>query len=159
VLGVVDITTLPAADLNKLRTSLTEDVQLISGNFGNLKLALSRYNQSLDSLQTISPDDNADAQVFVPLTSSMYVPGKLSNIKTVLVDIGTGYFAEKTISQAQEFLKNKIKLLQDNIEKVAGALAGKRRDLEAVRHKHTHTHTHTLYKTTLMHADSHLFIL
>jgi Prefoldin subunit len=29
------------------------------------------------------------------LTSSLYVPGKLSNVETVIVDVGTGYFVEK----------------------------------------------------------------
>jgi prefoldin alpha subunit len=31
----------------------------------------------------------------VPLTSSLYVSGKLKNAGKVLVDIGTGYYIEK----------------------------------------------------------------
>jgi len=33
--------------------------------------------------------------VLVPLTPSLYVPGKLKNVGSVLVDVGTGYFVEK----------------------------------------------------------------
>jgi len=33
--------------------------------------------------------------VLVPLTPSLYVPGKLKNVGSVLVDVGTGYFIEK----------------------------------------------------------------
>ena len=36
-----------------------------------------------------------DKTILVPLTSSLYVPGKLSNVETVIVDVGTGYFVEK----------------------------------------------------------------
>ena len=35
--AVVDVMQLPPADLAKLRTSLTEDVQTITQNYGNLK--------------------------------------------------------------------------------------------------------------------------
>jgi hypothetical protein len=33
----------------------------------------------------------------VPLTSALYVHGTVGNSNSVMVDIGTGYFAEKTI--------------------------------------------------------------
>ena len=33
--------------------------------------------------------------ILVPLTSSLYVSGKLKNAGKVLVDIGTGYYIEK----------------------------------------------------------------
>jgi prefoldin alpha subunit len=36
-----------------------------------------------------------DEEIFVPLTSSLYVKGRLSNVEKLMVDIGTGYFAEK----------------------------------------------------------------
>jgi prefoldin alpha subunit len=40
----------------------------------------------------------------VPLTSSLYVPGHLSNISTVLVDVGTGFYVEKQIPDARIFI-------------------------------------------------------
>ena len=33
--------------------------------------------------------------ILVPLTSSLYVSGKLKNAGKVLVDVGTGYYIEK----------------------------------------------------------------
>ncbi len=33
----------------------------------------------------------------VPLTSALYVHGTVGNSNSVMVDIGTGYFVEKTI--------------------------------------------------------------
>ncbi len=68
----------------------------------------------------------------VPLTSSMYIPGVLSNISSVLVDVGTGYFVEKEISDAKNFIKGKMEMIEGNLTKVAGAMSGKRRDLDAV---------------------------
>lgn len=37
----------------------------------------------------------AGKQVLVPLTSSLYVPGKLSDVEHVVVDVGTGYYIKK----------------------------------------------------------------
>lgn len=37
----------------------------------------------------------ADKKVLIPLTSSLYVPGKIKDTDNVIVDIGTGYFVEK----------------------------------------------------------------
>lgn len=31
----------------------------------------------------------------MPLTTSLYVPGKLASTQTVLVDVGTGFYVEK----------------------------------------------------------------
>lgn len=53
----IDVSTLSAQDLNKLRTSLSEDVQLITNNYGNLKVAQSRYTQALDALQDLKPEN------------------------------------------------------------------------------------------------------
>ena len=31
----------------------------------------------------------------MPLTNSLYVPGKLSDVENVIVDVGTGYYVKK----------------------------------------------------------------
>lgn len=36
--------------------------------------------------------------MLVPLTASLYVPGKLDDAEKVLVDVGTGYFIEVSFS-------------------------------------------------------------
>ena len=36
--------------------------------------------------------------ILVPLTNSLYVPGKLSDTEHVIVDIGTGYYVKKVIA-------------------------------------------------------------
>ena len=36
-----------------------------------------------------------DKTVLVPLTGSLYVPGKLCDVENVMVDVGTGYYVQK----------------------------------------------------------------
>lgn len=37
----------------------------------------------------------ADQPILIPLTSSLYVPGKLTDLENVVVDVGTGYYVQK----------------------------------------------------------------
>lgn len=36
-----------------------------------------------------------DKTILVPLTNSLYVPGKLCDLENVIVDVGTGYYVKK----------------------------------------------------------------
>ena len=36
-----------------------------------------------------------DKAILVPLTNSLYVPGKLTDSEHVIVDVGTGYYVKK----------------------------------------------------------------
>lgn len=41
------------------------------------------------------PDPRLDRTILVPLTNSLYVPGKLADLEHVIVDVGTGYYVKK----------------------------------------------------------------
>lgn len=34
-------------------------------------------------------------EILIPLTSSLYVPGKLTDVENVVIDVGTGYYVKK----------------------------------------------------------------
>lgn len=44
----------------------------------------------------------------VPLTQSLYVPGKVIEANKMMVDIGTGYYVEKDQPKTKEFLERKV---------------------------------------------------
>ena len=54
--------------------------------------------------------------VFVPLTESVYVPGKIKPSSELLIELGTGYFVEKNAEQTVEFLQRKMQLVDANSE-------------------------------------------
>lgn len=45
----------------------------------------------------------------VPLTQSLYVPGKIIEADKMLVDVGTGYYVEKNQEKTKEFLGRKVR--------------------------------------------------
>ncbi|KAJ1858400.1 subunit of tubulin prefoldin [Coemansia sp. RSA 2703] len=59
-----------------------------------------------------------DTKIMIPLTNSLYVPGRLSNVESVLVDVGTGYYAEKSNEEANKYYENKIKFVGENAKKI-----------------------------------------
>lgn len=68
-----------------------QDVEALTANLQQLREAQERFAESANSLAAI-PSDGAGREVMVPLTSSLYVPGKLAGTDEVLVDIGTGFY-------------------------------------------------------------------
>lgn len=40
-------------------------------------------------------DPEAGKEILIPLTSSLYVPGKLTDVENVVIDVGTGYYVKK----------------------------------------------------------------
>lgn len=68
--------------------------------------------------------------MLVPITSSLYVPGETAPLDTVLIDVGTGYYIEKSGSEAQAFLDRKIHLITGQAYKVAQAMQIKQEGLQ-----------------------------
>ncbi|XP_072927306.1 prefoldin subunit 5 [Hemitrygon akajei] len=120
----VNVADLPLQQLEALRGQLEQETEFLTSSIQQLKLVQSKYVESQESLNKLSPD-NTGKDVLVPLTSSMYVPGKLQDVNLVLLDIGTGYYVEKGVTEARAFFNRKLEFLTKQIEKVQPALQEK----------------------------------
>ncbi|XP_071101631.1 prefoldin subunit 5-like [Haliotis cracherodii] len=125
----VDLTTLPIQQLNQLSQQL--DQSFFTNSMNQLKLAQGKFVESQECLNKATPD-NLNKDILVPLTSSMYVPGELSDVQNVLVDIGTGYYVEMTIDQGKDYFKRKVEFLTKQIEKIQPIMQEKYRMKQAV---------------------------
>ena len=70
--------------------------------------------------------------MLVPVMEGLYVPGKVGATDKVLVDIGTGYFVEKTPKGAEDYCKKKVLEMQANMEKIMGVARMKQKQLVMV---------------------------
>ena len=68
--------------------------------------------------------------MLVPVTGSLYVPGSTTSLDTVLVDVGTGYFIEKSLPEAKAFLERKIDLIKQQAGNVQHAIGLKQQHLQ-----------------------------
>ena len=89
----VDIKTLTAPQLQQLGEQLEGELNTLSESFQSLQAAVTRFFQSGTALEALAEEAEGTAMM-VPLTDSLYAPGKLGCMDKVLLDIGTGYFVE-----------------------------------------------------------------
>lgn len=57
-------------------------------------------------------------EILVPLTGSMYVVGKLVDTNNVLIDIGTGYYAQKKVPDAKDYFDRRVAYVTEQMEKI-----------------------------------------
>ena len=101
--------TRPAVTSTSTLQRLESEIQTLSQNYSAMKLTQSKYAESDLAMRSINPE-NKDKEILVPLTSSLYIPGKIKDVHNVLVDIGTGYYVKKKTAHAREFFKRKVPL-------------------------------------------------
>ena len=72
------------------------------------------------------------AEILIPLTQSLYVPGTLASSSTVLVDVGTGFYVEKSAADAIKFYNAKVDGLTKNLGDLEKVVQGKNENLRIV---------------------------
>ncbi|KAL3896705.1 MAG: hypothetical protein SGCHY_003894 [Lobulomycetales sp.] len=122
----VDVSQLPLPQLNEIKQQMEQEMQVLTGSFGTLKTALAKFNASGQSVATLSPE-NADKQILVPLTESLYVPAKLASVSSVIVDVGTGYYTEQSVDDAKAYYKRRAEYLTKNIQNLQATMSEKQK--------------------------------
>ncbi|KAK0079453.1 hypothetical protein PV325_001251 [Microctonus aethiopoides] len=113
----IDLTKLSLQQLSLLKQQLDKELGVFQDSLQTLKIAQSKFQESGHCLDKVTPDAKGK-EVLVPLTESMYVPGRLSDTEHVLVDIGTGYFVEKTIDSAKDYFNRRVAYVTEQMEKI-----------------------------------------
>ncbi|NP_001088120.1 prefoldin subunit 5 S homeolog [Xenopus laevis] len=127
----VNITDLSLPQLEGLKSQLDQEVEFLSSSIAQLKVVQTKYVEAKECLSVLNKS-NEGKQLLVPLTSSMYVPGTLNDVSTIMIDVGTGYYVEKTVEDAKDFFKRKVEFLTKQIEKIQPALQEKHAMKQAV---------------------------
>ena len=62
----------------------------------------------------------------------LYVPAELSDIKSVTLEIGTGFFVEKSIPKAGEYVERRVKFIKQQLESLHKDFNTKKLNLEKI---------------------------
>merc|ERR1712048_159925 len=129
----IDIRSLSPQQIEQLRQQVNNEITTLSSAVQNYELVMSRFVEARNTLKQIDDQPHAEGQeIMVPVTQSMYVPGKLKDANKILIDVGTGYFVERTRGDADDFCKRKIELVQKEIEKLAPVLRARYESKQAI---------------------------
>ncbi|KAK7061192.1 Prefoldin subunit-domain-containing protein [Favolaschia claudopus] len=127
----VNITDLDLPQLADVRRQLEEELNHLTNSFTQLKQAQTKFKNCIENVGEIKPA-NKGKTILVPLTNSLYVPGKLSDPEHVIVDVGTGYFVQKTRPQAVKHYTAKVQYIQGNLETLQETISKKQDNVNSV---------------------------
>mmetsp|Transcript_15602 Transcript_15602/g.23634 ORF Transcript_15602/g.23634 Transcript_15602/m.23634 type:complete len:163 (-) Transcript_15602:976-1464(-) len=118
-------------ELNQLKQQQENQLQALTNRYAQLRAAAARLNASDQAVLEMGPSSEGKS-VMVPLTSSLYVPGRVRDSQKLLVELGTGFYAEKSSKDCSAFLQRKLKLVDANSENVTKAIQNTRHNMEQV---------------------------
>ena len=94
--------------------SVRQELSHLTNSFAQLKQAQAKFRSCIESAKEVKPENKGtvkpvtghrqhsvdklyavDKTILVPLTSSLYVPGKLRDMENVIIEVGTGYYVQK----------------------------------------------------------------
>ncbi|KAF9557542.1 Prefoldin alpha subunit [Agrocybe pediades] len=124
----VNVADLDIAQLSEVRKQLEDELTHLTNSFAQLKQAQAKFKACLENVQEVKPQ-NKGKTILVPLTNSLYVPGKLSDTEHVIVDVGTGYYVKKTRPQAVNHYQGKIEYIRKNVDTLEETIQKKRENM------------------------------
>lgn len=113
----IDLANLNIPQLSSLKQQLDQELNLFQESLTSLKVAQSKFQNSGETLEKINPEMEGDT-ILVPLTGSMYVPGKLYDTDKLIIDVGTRYYVEKDSKSAKDYFQRKVKFVTEQMEKI-----------------------------------------
>ena len=125
------IETLSPQELVDIQKQLESDLQSLRQSFDGMKLAGSKFQESKAVVASLASDVE-DKEIMIPLTSSLYVPGKIADKEKVIVEVGAGYFIEMNLQKGGEYWDRKLDLMNGNAKKIAEVIEVKATQLQHV---------------------------
>ena len=115
----VPIEKLSIEQLNYVGQQIEKEIKNYSQYYSRLRAVNNKYLDNKEYIKQLK--EYKDKEILVPMTSSLYIPGKCSDVKKLTVEIGANFFVETTVEKALKFCDRKLenlKINMDNIDKL-----------------------------------------
>lgn len=97
------------------------EINTLVQSYKDLQDAKQKFKESFDAIKIQRALPN-EKEILVPLTSSMYVPGKIIDTNKYLIDVGTQYMVEKDADGAIDYFDRKMKFIDVQLGKFSQLL-------------------------------------
>jgi len=111
----INLSELDLPQLADVRRQLEDELSHLTNSFTQLKQAQAKFKSCMENVGEVK-QENKNKVILVPLTNSLYVPGKLCDLDNVIVDVGTGYFVKKSRPEAFKHYEAKVEFIRSNVE-------------------------------------------
>ncbi|KIH59246.1 prefoldin, alpha subunit [Ancylostoma duodenale] len=122
----VPIAELDIEQISALQRQVEQELGFFQESANQLKALIRKNDQSIASmevLKTATPGHTA----LIPLSESMYIRAELNDPSRMLVEMGTGYFAEISREKAAEFFERKKRYITQQVETIEKIIGDKKR--------------------------------
>ena len=128
----VDITKCNPKQLQDLQKAIETELKTLTQNYQGIMQATKRFDQSKESLGYLK-EYGSGAEVMVPMTSSLYVPGVIDEAAQVLVEVGAGYFIEQPSDKAMGYCERRGTQMRENGTKLNQIIQLKKVQMQKVQ--------------------------
>lgn len=123
---------LTVEQLTYVGKQIEQDISHYSSYYTSLKVAQNKFVDNKDYIKDLQTYQNKE--ILVPMTSSLYIPGKCSDVKKLTVEIGGNFFVETSIDKADQFCERKIEMIKKSMDKIDDIIKTKSNQLNAINH-------------------------
>ncbi|SSD60296.1 related to Prefoldin subunit 5 [Saccharomycodes ludwigii] len=102
-----------------------QELQHFSQSLQALNIARDKFKDCIDDVNAVSNPENENNPILIPLSNSLYAPGQVKDCTKFMVDIGTGYFIEKTTKEAINFYQGKVEKLNKESQQIQSIIKEK----------------------------------
>lgn len=129
----VSLSSLDPQQLMGFKQNTNQELAHLQSSYDALLMAQTKYRDCINSVKMIEQTKKAetDDDMFIPLTSSLYVRGR-NSVDKFKIDVGTGYFVEKDQAEAISFFNKRIDKLSSDAVKLKQLIAEKVNLLQAL---------------------------
>ncbi|GBG75208.1 hypothetical protein CBR_g19844 [Chara braunii] len=128
---VIDLNHLSCDQLRQAKDQLDQELNVLNDSLAQIRSIISQFEGAGKALEKLAQQTEGKP-VLVPLASSLYVPGSLTNVGKVLVDVGTGYYIEKSVDDGVNYCQRKAAFMKQNHDKVVDVIGKKQSAVEQV---------------------------
>ena len=126
----IPIEKLSIDQLNYVGQQIEKEIKNYSQYYSSLRAVNNKYLDNKEYIKQLK--EYKDKEILVPMTSSLYIPGKCADIKKLTIEIGANFFIETTIEKAEKFCDRKIENLKTNMDSIDKIIQEKNEQLNVV---------------------------
>ena len=126
----VPIEKLSIEQLNYVGQQIEKEIKNYSQYYSSLRSVSNKYLDNKEYIKQLK--EYKEKEILVPMTSSLYIPGKSTDVKKLMIEIGTNFFVETTIEKADKFCDRRIENLKKNMTEIDKIIQDKNDQLNVV---------------------------
>eukprot|EP01053_Blabericola_migrator_P013521 Blabericola_migrator_1__13520@NODE_988_length_5794_cov_180_252314_g681_i0_p4_GENE_NODE_988_length_5794_cov_180_252314_g681_i0NODE_988_length_5794_cov_180_252314_g681_i0_p4_ORF_typecomplete_len151_score37_32Prefoldin/PF02996_17/1_2e21WEMBL/PF05701_11/15WEMBL/PF05701_11/0_099TLE_N/PF03920_15/0_027TLE_N/PF03920_15/5_6e02Mod_r/PF07200_13/0_78Prefoldin_2/PF01920_20/15Prefoldin_2/PF01920_20/1_1CLZ/PF16526_5/0_7CLZ/PF16526_5/5_1e02Sec34/PF04136_15/0_79Sec34/PF04136_15/1_3e02FlxA/PF14282_6/5_2FlxA/PF142 len=123
----VKISDLSLKQVAELQQSVEEEVKFVQAQLEALHVAKERFVSSRKTMQELHGSESDQPEMLVPMTESVYHPGRLLNKHRFIIDLGAGYYVERSYQANFDYLNKRINTIEKKSEDVLKNLIEKKK--------------------------------